>query len=175
MNEVTHSSFFLTVFWLLWIVSLFLSKANPSIFAPDLISSHPLKDFASILFLIRSSASAFLLLHHLSKQVNTKTQQTPPLNQHISFLLYPSISLLVFMGKLTLRVVYSCCLLISSHYHFIQIALFCLPLHWDNSQIHISGTDLFLEFHTYIYNYLQTISTWLSIRYFKPNSLKQSG
>lgn len=60
-------------------VSLFLSKVNPQFLLQ-----------ISFLFLLlglckyrpsnRSFASAFLLLLHLSKQINTKIQQTPPLN-----------------------------------------------------------------------------------------------
>lgn len=89
-------------------------------------------------------ASAFLLLRHLSNKQTQKTNKHPLLLPHMSLLLYPSISLLSFIGKLILRVVYSHCLHTSSNYRLIQIGFFCSPLHWDHSQLLFPALSSFL-------------------------------
>lgn len=146
MKEVTHSSFFLTSLLVLQISVFVFIKSQPSIFIPDLISSHPLKDFAIILPLrdCLHQHSYYSTISYQNKHTKSQTNTPSPilLIPHISLLLY-SISLFSFMGKLTLRVIYSHCLLTSSQYHLIEIEFFCLPLCWDYSQIHISSTGFF--------------------------------
>lgn len=137
--------------------SLFLINSPPYNFSPDPISSHPLKDFASISLLTEylhkySYCSIISYQNKHTKTPNKHALAQPSLN---STYMLPAISFnfsALLHGKL--RVVLkaiSYCLLTYSHYVLIQIGFYCSPLHCAFFQIHISSTGLFLEFYAYIY------------------------